>query len=86
MVEPEPEPGITREEEWDFSQECLDSFGSDQLLFQREVENIQREEERKQEEKGRKERKRRERKTVMFCSISPIIVMLLLFLFFKYLI
>jgi hypothetical protein len=90
LVEAGPEPAIgdlpnVREEEWDLCQEVLDDFGSEQLLFQKEVENIQREEERKQEEKERKERRRRERKTVMFCFISPIIVMLLLFLFFKYL-
>ena len=55
LVEPEQEPGITREEEWDFCHEGQYSFGSDQLLFQREVENIQREEEQGQEEKARKE-------------------------------
>ena len=91
LVEAGQEPAIgdlpiVREEEWDLCQEVLDRFGSEQLLFQKEVENIQREEERKKEEKGRKERKRRERKTVIICSISPIIVMVLLFLFFKYVI
>ena len=59
LVEAGQEPAIgdlpiVREEEWDFCLEVLDDFGSEQLLFQKEVENIQRVEERKQEEKGRK--------------------------------
>ena len=91
FVEAGPEPAIgdlpnVREEDWYFCQEVLDDFGCEQNLFQREVENIQREEERKQEESGRKERTSRERKIVIFFFISPIIVMLLLFIFFKYLI
>ena len=81
LVEPEQEPGITREEEWDLCQEGLDSFGSDHLLFPREVENIQREEEQGQEEKDRNERRKKERKTILLCCIFPVTIILLILIF-----
>ena len=68
---------ILRAEEWDFSQAGLDEFGSESLLFQREVELIQKEEEQKEKEEEIQRIKRSNIKGLIFVISFCILIFLI---------
>ena len=68
---------ILRAEEWDFSQAGLDEFGSKSLLFQREVELIQKEEEQKEKEEEIQRIKRSNLKGLIFVISFGLMIFLI---------
>ena len=68
---------ILRAEEWDFSQAGLDEFGRKSLLFQREVELIQKEEEQKETVEEMQRIKRSNIKGILFIISFGILVFII---------